>query len=138
MRAEHSLPTIEPVEPARQPAAPAAAPRRARIRALPRDAMAAPEVPHAVRAHEVPPGVELDHTSLYFNRELRLLDFNWRVFAQARDPRTPLLERVRFLSIAASNLDEFFQKRVGGLKRQVAANVQAISIDGRTPAQQLE
>lgn len=136
MRAEHSLPSLEPVAPTPAPAP--AAPRRARIRALPRDSMAAPQVPTAVRPQEVPAGADLDHPSLYFNRELSSLDFNWRVFAQARDPRTPLLERVRFLSIAASNLDEFFQKRVGGLKRQVAANVQALAIDGRTPAQQLE
>jgi len=140
MHAEHSLPTLEPktVEAPPAPAAAPGAPRRARLRAVPREASGPPRVPCAVRPQDVPPGAELDHPGLYFNRELSSLDFNWRVFALARDPRTPLLERVRFLSIAASNLDEFFQKRVGGLKRQVAANVQAVSIDGRTPAQQLE
>lgn len=134
MRAEHSLPETEPQTP---PAA-APVPRRGRIRALPRGPVGPPEVPCAVRPQEVPPGADLEDPSLYFNRELSLLDFNWRVFALAKDPRTPLLERVRFLSIAASNLDEFFQKRVGGLKRQVEANVQALVVDGRTPAQQLE
>ncbi|HEV2149704.1 MAG TPA: polyphosphate kinase 1 [Longimicrobiaceae bacterium] len=94
-------------------------------------------VPRAVVPQVVPDGAPLDHPALYFNRELGLVDFNWRVLQQARDPRTPLLERVRFLAIAASNLDEFFQKRVGGLKRQEAAGVVARSPDGRTPTEQL-
>jgi len=97
-----------------------------------------PIVPRAVVPQPVPEGAGLDHPSLYFNRELGLLDFNWRVLYQARDPRTPLLERVRFLAIAASNLDEFFQKRVGVLRRQEAAGaVAALSPDGRTPVDQL-
>src|SRR5687768_6219619 len=97
-----------------------------------------PELPRAVKPQPVPPDAELDHPSLYFNRELGLLDFNWRVLAQATDPRNPLLERVRFLSITSSNLDEFFQKRVGGLRRQLDAGVQTLSLDGRTPAEQLQ
>jgi polyphosphate kinase len=96
-----------------------------------------PQLPTAVKPQEVPPDAGLDHPSLFFNRELGLLDFNWRVLHQARDPRVPLLERVRFLAITSSNLDEFFQKRVGGLKRQLDANVQALSQDGRTPGEQL-
>jgi polyphosphate kinase len=95
-------------------------------------------VPRAVSPREVPDGAELDHPSLYFNRELGLLDFNWRVLHQATDPRVPLLERVRFLAITSSNLDEFFQKRVGGLRRQIAAGVQTLSLDGRTPGEQLQ
>jgi len=79
----------------------------------------------------------LDEPSLFFNRELSWLDFNWRVVHQAIDSRTPLLERVRFLAIAQSNLDEFFRKRVGGLKRQLGAGVRLLSPDGRTPAEQL-
>jgi polyphosphate kinase len=94
-------------------------------------------VPHAVVPQDVPEGAGLDHPSLYFNRELGLLDFNWRVLQQATDPRVPLLERVRFLAITSSNVDEFFQKRVGGLRRQLAAGVQTRSLDGRTPAEQL-
>jgi polyphosphate kinase len=94
-------------------------------------------LPRAVKPQPVPPGAPLDHPSLYFNRELGLLDFNWRVLAQAKDPRVPLLERVRFLAITSSNLDEFFQKRVGGLKRQLVAGVQTPSLDGRGPAEQL-
>lgn len=91
----------------------------------------------ATKAQRVPRKMDLGHSSLYFNRELSWLDFNWRVLHQARDERVPLLERVRFLSIASSNMDEFFRKRVGGLKRQVAAGVRKLSPDGRTPEDQL-
>ncbi|MCH8030650.1 MAG: hypothetical protein IIB09_02360 [Bacteroidetes bacterium] len=99
---------------------------------------ATPAIPQATIPRAVPEGAPLDHPSLYFNRELSWLDFNWRVLAQALDERTPLLERVRFIAITANNLDEFYQKRIGGLKRQVAAGVRAISPDGRTPSEQLQ
>lgn len=69
------------------------------------------------------------------NRELSWLEFNRRVLHQAHDERTPLLERLRFLGIFTSNLDEFYMKRVGGLKRQIVANVYTRSADGRTAAQ---
>ena len=94
-------------------------------------------LPKATVAQRVPRKSELGDPSLYFNRELSWLDFNWRVLYQAMDARTPLLERVRFLAIASSNLDEFFRKRVGGLKRQVAAEVRTLSPDGRSPEDQL-
>jgi polyphosphate kinase len=74
---------------------------------------------------------------LLVNRELSLLAFQWRVFEEARDPANPLLERVRFLSIVASNLDEFFMIRVAGIEQQVAAGVTERSSDGLTPMQQL-
>lgn len=73
----------------------------------------------------------------FVNRELGWLNFNRRVLAEAEDLRTPLLERLKFLSIFSSNLDEFFMKRVGGLKRQVAFGISAKSSDGQTPIQQL-
>jgi len=71
------------------------------------------------------------------NRELSWLAFNDRVLHEGLDERTPLLERVRFLGIFTSNLDEFFMKRVGGLKRQVLAGVVPQSVDGLSPAQQV-
>jgi len=94
-------------------------------------------VPRATDARVVPARVRLDDPRLLFNRELSWLDFNWRVLHQSRDLRVPLLERVRFLAITAGNLDEFFRKRVGGLKRQVAAGVHVPSPDGRSPLEQL-
>ena len=93
--------------------------------------------PPSVNARPVPPDAPPDHPHLYFNRELSTLDFNWRVLHQGLDDRTPLLERIFFTAITGSNLDEFFQKRVGGLKRQAAAGVTTLSPDGRTPQGQL-
>ncbi|MBK1720486.1 polyphosphate kinase 1 [Thiocystis violacea] len=89
-------------------------------------------------APSVAPDVHLDDPSLYLNRELTWLAFNRRVLHEADDPRTPLLERVKFLAIVSNNLDEFFMKRIGGLKQQIAAGVHALSLDGRTPLQQLK
>ena len=84
------------------------------------------------------PPIDLSEPSLYLNRELSWLEFNRRVLHEAADPRTPLLERVKFAAIAGSNLDEFFMKRIGGLKQQLGAGVNEITVDGRTPRQQLE
>ena len=75
--------------------------------------------------------------SPYLNRELAWLEFNARVLFEARDERNPLLERVKFLSIFAGNLDEFFQVRVAGLRQQVEAGKAARSPDGRTAEEQL-
>jgi polyphosphate kinase len=75
----------------------------------------------------------------YFdNYELSWLKFNWRVLAEAERGDLPLLERVKFIGIVCSNLDEFFQKRVGGLKRQLHAGVTELTVDGRTPEEQLK
>jgi polyphosphate kinase len=74
----------------------------------------------------------------FFNYELSWLRFNRRVLEEAKYTENPLLERVKFIGIVCSNLDEFFQKRVGGLKRQIHAGVRELSVDGRTPEEQLK
>jgi polyphosphate kinase len=74
--------------------------------------------------------------SLYINRELSWLEFNQRVIEEARDPRHPLLERVKFLSIVSTNLDEFFMIRVAAIKEQILADFVDYSPDGRVPIQQ--
>lgn len=80
---------------------------------------------------------DLASPELYLNRELTWLNFCWRVLHEAEDERTPLLERVKFLAIVSSNLDEFIMKRIGGLKQQVGAGVHRLTVDGRTPQQQI-
>jgi len=85
----------------------------------------------------IPDDIDLDDPILYLSRELTWLAFNRRVLREAEDPRNPLLERVKFLAIVSNNLDEFFMKRIGGLKQQIAAGVHTPSLDGRTPLQQL-
>ncbi|HYR79446.1 MAG TPA: polyphosphate kinase 1 [Candidatus Dormibacteraeota bacterium] len=86
-----------------------------------------------------PPRIDKDLSShdLFLNRELTWLAFNRRVLHEAEDERNPLLERLKFLAITASNLDEFFMKRIGGLKQQVVAGMQELTVDGRTPQQQI-
>ncbi|MGC9333077.1 MAG: polyphosphate kinase 1 [Anaerolineae bacterium] len=84
-----------------------------------------------------PKPTNLDATSLFINRELSFIQFNQRVLEEALDERHPLLERVKFLSIFSSNLDEFFMIRVSGLRRQLAANIVETPPDGMTPAEQL-
>ena len=78
-----------------------------------------------------------DDLARFLNRDLQWLEFNRRVLAQAVDPRNPLLERVRFLAIFGSNLDEFFMKRVGGLRRQIDAGVGSPPWEPLSPAEQL-
>ncbi|UCC56733.1 MAG: polyphosphate kinase 1 [Gammaproteobacteria bacterium] len=83
------------------------------------------------------PAIDLDDPELYLNRELTWLEFNRRVLHLATDENTPLLERVKFLAIVSSNFDEFFMKRIGGLKQQIAAGIRTSTVDGRTPFDQL-
>ncbi len=80
----------------------------------------------------------LRHVKYYLNRELSWLKFNFRVLDEARKADTPLLERLKFLAIVSGNLDEFFMKRIGGLKQQLGAGVHERTIDGRRPAEQIE
>jgi polyphosphate kinase len=81
--------------------------------------------------------IDLRNPELYVNRELSLLEFHRRVLEEAQDENNPLLERVKFLSIVGSNLDEFFMVRVVGLKKQVAAGVIDLPADGMPPARAL-
>ncbi|WP_256394187.1 polyphosphate kinase 1 [Natronoarchaeum rubrum] len=83
-----------------------------------------------------PAEVDLDDPRYYLNRELGELAFQRRVLHEVLDDRNPLLERVKFLSIVTENLDEFFRKRVGGLKQQVVADITERTPDGRTPREQ--
>jgi polyphosphate kinase len=93
-----------------------------------------------VLIHERPPLEEgqLGPADKYLNRELSWLNFDARVLALAEDPRTPLLEKAKFLAIFSSNLDEFFMVRVAALKRQQAAETGQRSADGRTAQEQIE
>src|SRR5215210_6891537 len=75
----------------------------------------------------------LDDPSRYFNRELSWLEFNRRVLEEAQDPQVPLLERLKFLAIFGSNLDEFFMVRVGGLQQKVSAGIAVGSGPDRMP-----
>lgn len=85
-----------------------------------------------------PSDLKIFGSEYFTNYEISWLKFNWRVLWLAKDTELPLLERVKFIGIVCSNLDEFFQKRVGGLRRQIHAGVSELTVDGRTPEEQLQ
>jgi polyphosphate kinase len=109
-----------------------------------RPSMLAPETAQAAefqlqpvpKPSVAPPG--LDDPSLYYSRELSWLEFNDRVLEEALDERNPLLERLKFLAIFSTNLDEYFMIRVAAIKQQIAAEVRKRSNDGRLPEEQLD
>ncbi len=117
-----------------------------KVEALPDSPLTEPKEPEVRSPGDARPipapkkGSQADLASpdYYLNRELSWLSFNFRVLCEARDPRTPLLERVKFLSIVGSNLDEFIMKRIGGLKLQVGVGISDRTVDGRTPQEQID
>ncbi|HEX04317.1 MAG TPA: RNA degradosome polyphosphate kinase, partial [Bacteroidetes bacterium] len=80
---------------------------------------------------------QLDAPGMYLNREMTWLNFNRRVLHEAEESANPLLERLKYVAICSSNTDEFFMKRIGGLKQLIGAGVRSFSIDGRSPEEQL-
>ena len=98
--------------------------------------------PHPPFAPDVTPAflpkIDLSDHQWYLNRELTWLAFKRRVLHEAQDERVPLLERLKFIAIVSGNIDEFFMKRIGGLKQQIGAGMRELTPDGRTPRQQVQ
>src|ERR1039457_5929092 len=100
-------------------------------------------MPDTVNPNTQKPGkpaaeINISDSRWYLNRELTWLEFNKRVLHEAEDARTPLLERLKFIAIVSANLDEFFMKRIGGLKQQAGAGMRELTLDGLTPLQQIQ
>jgi len=98
----------------------------------------APMAEYNMDIKETEDPIDLQKPELYINRELSLLEFNKRVLAQAKDEKVPLLERLNYLCISCSNLDEFFEVRVASVIQMAAIDPKAIGQDGLTPSEQLE
>src|ERR1700683_5442073 len=90
-----------------------------------------------IATEALPPFPPLDDPSLYISRELSWLEFNDRVLEEALDARNPLMERLQFVAIYGTNLDEFFMIRVAAIKQQIEAQVVRRSEEGRTPTEHL-
>jgi polyphosphate kinase len=131
------------VETAVAPSTPPSTPATASVAAddpgsrSPAAAEAAPSAPSTAFPGEPATLPDLQQADWYLNRDLSLLEFNCRVLALALDPQIPLLERLRYLCISSTNLDEFFEIRVGSLRQQVALSVQAPGPDGLSAQEQL-
>src|SRR4030081_1078114 len=97
-----------------------------------------PVAPAVSGGPEVPPDEgSLKHKN-FINRELSWLEFNRRVLEEAQDPTQPLIERVKFLTIFSSNLDEFFEIRVAGIKQQIESEMSEVGADGLSPTETFE
>ena len=126
----------QPVKKVKKTPAAAVAAKPAKVKKTNPDKPTKPAEPLSA---EIPSAPQFDlHDSQWFlNRELTWLSFNRRVLHEAEDERTPLLERLKFIAIVSANLDEFFMKRVGGLKQQIGAGMRELSLDGRSARQQV-
>jgi polyphosphate kinase len=93
---------------------------------------------YTIGMYSLPSELKLFGSDYFLNYQLSWLKFNWRVLFEAQNEHNPLLERLKFIGIVAGNLDEFFQKRVGGLKRQLEAGIETPPVDGMSPEDQLK
>ena len=96
-----------------------------------------PNAGHGIEAVTPAPEYDFEDPQYYLNREFSWLEFNRRVLFEAENENNPQLERLKFVALVNSNLDEFFMKRIGGLKQQLGSRVRVLSVDGRTPEQQI-